>query len=127
MTQLLNTDAENMLEDKAKDLGRSIGQSAEYKALKRATDALSEDRETSTLLQQMETVRTQAQTMLDRGEQPTPEMEAQLDSLLEKAQVQGAYQRAVAAQDNYEKLMMRVNTWIAEGVKAGAQSSIILG
>jgi cell fate (sporulation/competence/biofilm development) regulator YlbF (YheA/YmcA/DUF963 family) len=116
-----------MLEDKAKDLGRTIGQSAEYKAVKRSSEALNEDRESSTLLRQMEDIRQQAQSMLDRGQQPTAEMETQLDALLEQVQTHAAYQRAVVAQDNFDKLMLRVNTWIADGIKAGATSSIILG
>jgi len=43
-----------MIEDKAKDLGRLIGQSSEYQAVKRASDALNEDKDTVTLLQKME-------------------------------------------------------------------------
>ncbi|MBC8087568.1 MAG: YlbF family regulator [Phycisphaerae bacterium] len=116
-----------MLEDKAKDLGRTIGQSEEYKAVKRSSEALNEDRESSTLLQQMEAIRQEAQAMLDRGQQPTAEMETQLDGLLEQVQTHASYQRAVVAQDNFDKLMLRVNTWIADGIKAGATSSIILG
>lgn len=116
-----------MLEDKAKDLGRTIGQSAEYKAVKKSSEALNEDRESSTLLRQMENIRQEAQAMLDRGQQPTQEMEVQLDGLLEQVQTHAVYQRAVVAQDNFDKLMLRVNTWIADGIKAGATSSIILG
>lgn len=116
-----------MLEDKARDLGRTIGQSAEYKAVKRSSEALNEDRESSTLLRQMEGIRTEAQAMIDRGQQPTQEMETQLDALLEQVQTKDAYQRALVAQDNFDKLMMRVNQWIADGIKAGSASSIILG
>ena len=114
-----------MLEDKAKDLGRTIGQSAEYKAVKRSSEALNEDRESSELLRQMESIRQEAQAMLDRGQQPTQEMETQLDALLEQVQTHAAYQRAVVAQDNFDKLMMRVNEWISEGIRKGATSSII--
>ena len=116
-----------MLEDKAKDLGRTIGQSAEYKAVKQSSEALNENRESATLLRQMEDIRQEAQAMLDRGQQPTQEMEVQLDALLEQVQTHEVYQRAVVAQENFDKLMLRVNTWIADGIKAGATSSIILG
>src|ERR1700712_4595483 len=116
-----------MLEDKAKDLGRTIGQSAEYKAVKRSSEALNENRESSTLIRQMEGIRQEAQAMMDRGQQPTAEMEQQLDALLEQVQTHTVYQQAVVAQDNFDKLMMRVNQWIADGIKAGAVSSIILG
>ena len=116
-----------MLEDKAKELGRSIGQSEEYKAVKRSSEALSQDAEASTLLRRMEAIRTEAQSMIDRGNEPTPEMEQELDELLGKVQTQPNYQRAVVAQDNFDKLMLRVNSWIADGIKAGATSPIILG
>lgn len=116
-----------MLEGKAKDLGRTIGQSDEYKAVKRSSEALNNDREASTVLRQMEKIRQDAQAMIDRGEEPTNEMEQQLDTLLQQVQVNSSYQAAISAQDNFDKLMLRVNTWIADGIRAGATSSIILG
>jgi cell fate (sporulation/competence/biofilm development) regulator YlbF (YheA/YmcA/DUF963 family) len=114
-----------MLEDKAKELGRMIGQSPEYQALKRSSEALNDDRDAVTLLQQMEKLRGDAQQLIQSGENPTPEMEQQLDSMLEKIQAQAAYQRAVAAQENFDKLMLRVNQWIMDGMKKGAASPII--
>jgi len=39
--------------------------------------------------------------------------------------VNATYQRAIAAQDNFDKLMLRVNEWISEGIRKGAASSII--
>lgn len=115
----------SMLEDKAKELGRIIGQSGEYQAVKRANDTLNGDREAVTLLRQMEQLRMEAQRMIERGEQPTPEMEQQLDGLLEKVQVNPAYQGVAAAQENFDKVMMRVNEWILEGIQRGAASPII--
>jgi cell fate (sporulation/competence/biofilm development) regulator YlbF (YheA/YmcA/DUF963 family) len=116
---------EGMLEEKAKDLGRVIGQSPEYQALRKSSEALNEDRDSVTLLQQMETLRGEAQRLIQNGENPTPEMEEKLDSMLEKIQSQAAYQRAVVAQENFDKLMLRVNQWIMEGMKKGATSPII--
>jgi cell fate (sporulation/competence/biofilm development) regulator YlbF (YheA/YmcA/DUF963 family) len=114
-----------MLEEKAQDLGRVIGQSSEYQAVKRTSEALNNDREAVTLLRQMEQIRLDAQAMIERGENPTPEMEQQLDALLGQVQVNPVYQRAIAAQENFDKLMLRVNTWISEGIRKGATSSII--
>ena len=114
-----------MIDDKAKELGRLIGQSSEYQAVKRANDALGGDKEAVTLLQQMETLRTDAQRMIERGERPSEEMEQSLDDLLGKVQRNATYQRLVVAQENYDKLMMKVNDWIVEGIKKGATSSII--
>jgi cell fate (sporulation/competence/biofilm development) regulator YlbF (YheA/YmcA/DUF963 family) len=114
-----------MLEEKAKDLGRVIGQSPEYQAVKRSSEALNADREAVTLLQQMEKIRMDAQQMVQRGEQPTEEMERELDELLTKVQANTVYQRAISAQENFDKVMYQVNNWIMEGMKKGATSSII--
>jgi len=114
-----------MIEDKAKELGRLIGQSPEYQAVKRANDALSQDSAAVALLRQMEQLRMNAQQMMQRGERPTEEMEKELDGLLGQVQGQAVYQRLVAAQENFDKVMMKVNDWILDGIRTGAQSRII--
>jgi len=114
-----------MIEEKAKDLGRLIGQANEYKEVKRASDALNEDKETVALLQRMEQLRLNAQRMLQRGERPTEEMEHELDSLLSQIQGRATYQRLLVAQENFDKIMGRVNDWILEGIEKGAASPII--
>jgi len=115
-----------MIEEKARDLGRLIGQSKEYQELKRANDALGQDTEAVKLLKDMERLRADAQRMISRGERPTQEMERQLEDLLSKVQVQTAYQRLIAAQENFDKQMARVNDWILEGIEKGAASPIIM-
>jgi cell fate (sporulation/competence/biofilm development) regulator YlbF (YheA/YmcA/DUF963 family) len=114
-----------MLEEKARELGRLIGQSAEYQTVKRANDALNGDRQSVTLLRRMEEIRVEAQRMIENGEQPTPQMEQELDQLLGQVQVSPIYQRAVSAQENFDKIMLQVNDWIMDGIKKGATSSII--
>jgi len=114
-----------MIEDKAKELGRLIGQSPEYQAVKRANDALGQDQAAVALLKQMEQLRMNAQQMLQRGERPTEEMEKQLDGLLGQVQGQSVYQRLVSAQENFDKTMAKVNDWIVDGIERGATSSII--
>ena len=114
-----------MLEEKARELGRVIGQSPEYQAVKRSSEALNGDREAVAILQQMEKIRMDAQKMIQSGEQPTEEMEQQLDDLLSKVQSNPVYQRAISAQENFDKVMYQVNNWIMDGMKKGATSSII--
>src|SRR5689334_8928256 len=114
-----------MLDEKARELGRLIGQSPEYQAVKRANDALNEDRDTVTLLQQMEKLRLDAQRMMGRGERPGPDMEEQLDSLLGRIQERPTYQRLLVSQENFDKVMGRVNEWILDGMEKGAASPII--
>ena len=114
-----------MIEDKAKELGRLIGQSPEYQAVKRANDALGQDAAAVALLRQMEQLRMNAQQMLQRGERPTEEMEKQLDELLNQVQGRATYQRLLVAQENFDKIMARANDWILEGIEKGAASPII--
>ncbi|HVA56561.1 MAG: YlbF family regulator [Gemmatimonadaceae bacterium] len=115
-----------MIEEKAKDLGRLIGQSAEYQGLKRANEALGEDKDAVAMLRQMEQLRVDAQRMIARGERPTPEMEQQLDDLLAKVQGQPVYQRLIVSQENFDKTMAKVNDWILDGIEKGASSPIIM-
>jgi cell fate (sporulation/competence/biofilm development) regulator YlbF (YheA/YmcA/DUF963 family) len=114
-----------MIEDKAKELGRLIGQSNEYKAVKRSSDTLNDDKDTVGLLQKMEQLRVNAQRMLQRGERPTEDMERELDTLLTQVQGRPTYQTLLVAQENFDKVMGRVNDWILEGIEKGATSSII--
>ncbi len=115
-----------MIEEKARELGRFIGQSKEYQELKRANEALGQDADAMKLLKAMEQLRAEAQRMIERGERPTQEMERQLDDLLQKVQVQAVYQRLIAAQENFDKLMTRANEWIMDGIEKGAASPIIM-
>ena len=55
-----------MLNERAVELGRLIGQSTEYQAVKRANATLNEDAEAMALLQKMEGLRTSAQQMIER-------------------------------------------------------------
>jgi cell fate (sporulation/competence/biofilm development) regulator YlbF (YheA/YmcA/DUF963 family) len=115
-----------MIDERARDLGRLVGQSKEYQELKRANEALSQDADAMKLLKAMEQLRADAQKMIAKGERPTQEMERQLDELLGKVQMQGAFQRLVSAQENFDKLMAKVNDWIVEGIEKGAASPIIM-
>ena len=114
-----------MIEAKAKELGRLVGQSSEYQSVKRASDSLNDDKDTVALLQKMEQLRTTAQRMLQRGERPTEEMERELDTLLGQVQARPSYQRLLVAQENFDKIMGHVNDWILEGIEKGAASPII--
>jgi cell fate (sporulation/competence/biofilm development) regulator YlbF (YheA/YmcA/DUF963 family) len=114
-----------MLHERAVELGRLIGQSDEYKAVRRANDALGADADAMTLLRRMEQLRQEASAMMDRGDQPTAEMEQELEKLLGQVQVNPLYQRMIVAQENFDKIMVQVNQWILEGIKKGATSGII--
>ncbi len=114
-----------MLQDKAIEMGRLIGQSAEYQAVKRANEALNDDKELVAALQRMEELRRDAEALMQAGSNPTPKMEEELEQLLTKVQGSALYQRFIAANENFDKVMQQVNQWMLEGIKKGAASPII--
>ena len=114
-----------MIPEKAKELGRLIGQSAEYDALKRAQSRVEEAPE---LREKMQRLRKLAQALEQQAERGTPPAEADVagyDDLLTAIQSDSLYQSVVAAQSNFDKLMLRVNEQILDGIEKGAASPII--
>jgi len=114
-----------VIDDKALELGRLLGQSEEYRALVRATDRMKEDAECQKLLAEVERVAQQIDRAAQAGQEPNKEQVEQYDRALETAQANAVYQQVVAAQANFEKLMARMNARIYEGIKKGAASPII--
>src|SRR5436189_3973599 len=114
-----------VLEEKAEDLGRVLGQTEEYKALRRATEALREDQAVQKVLAEAEQLAQEIERVAQQGNEPTKEQVEQYDRALQSVQANSVYQQMVAAQANFEKLMARINARIYEGIKKGAASPII--
>lgn len=114
-----------MLDEKAQELGRLLGQTDEYKALRRATDRLHEDPELQKLLAEVDRLAQQLETVARQGQEPPKDQIEQYDRALSTVQGNPVYQQVVAAQTNFEKLMAKVNERIYDGIKKGAASPII--
>jgi molecular chaperone GrpE len=93
--------------------------------VKRANEALSEDKDVVAALQRMEQLRHDAEALMQAGSSPTPAMEQELDQLLSKVQQSSLYQRFISANENFDKVMQQVNQWMLDGIKKGAASPII--
>jgi cell fate (sporulation/competence/biofilm development) regulator YlbF (YheA/YmcA/DUF963 family) len=114
-----------VLEEKAEELGRVLGQSDEYKALRRATEALRENQELQKTLAEAERLAQDIERVAQQGTEPTKEQVEKYDQALQTVQGDPVYQQMVATQTNFQKLMDRVNARIYEGIKKGAASPII--
>ena len=114
-----------MIDEKAQDLGRLIGQTEEYKSLKRASERLKEDAECQRLLGDMERLANEIEAVARTGTEPTVEQTDKYDTAVQSIQVSPVYQQMAAAQANFEKLMAKVNARIYEGIQKGAASPII--
>ena len=114
-----------MIWDKAQDLGRMIGQSAEYQALRRAEATLREDKETVAKLDQIQTLARQVDQMVSSGQMPDQVTAESYESAIRDLEMSPVGQAYVVARSNFEKLMAKVNQQISEGMEKGATSSII--
>jgi cell fate (sporulation/competence/biofilm development) regulator YlbF (YheA/YmcA/DUF963 family) len=111
--------------DKAQELGRHIGQSSEYQALRRAESSLREDKETVTKLDQIQTLARQVDQAIAQGQMPDQATAEAYENAVRDLETSTVGQAYVVARSNFEKLMARVNQQISEGMEKGATSSII--
>jgi cell fate (sporulation/competence/biofilm development) regulator YlbF (YheA/YmcA/DUF963 family) len=111
--------------DKAQDLGRLIGQSPEYQALRRAESTLREDKETVTKLDQIQALARQVDQAVSGGHMPDQATAEAYENAVRDLEMSPVGQAYVVARANFEKLMARVNQQISEGMEKGATSSII--
>jgi cell fate (sporulation/competence/biofilm development) regulator YlbF (YheA/YmcA/DUF963 family) len=111
--------------DKAQDLGRQIGQSAEYQALRRAEATLREDKDTVAKLDQIQTLARQVDQMVATGQKPDKATAESYETAVRDLEMSPVGQAYVVARSNFEKLMAKVNQQISEGMEKGATSSII--
>ena len=114
-----------MIDQKAQELGRLLGQSEEYKTLVRASDRMKEDSTCRTLLAEVERAAQDIERAAQEGREPPKGQIEQYDRALQSVQTNSVYQQVVAAQANFEKLMAKVNARIYDGMKQGAASPII--
>ncbi len=114
-----------MIWDKAQDLGRLIGQSPEYQALRRAEASLREDKDTVAKLEQIQTLARQVDQLVAQGQMPDQATAGAYENAVRDLEMSPVGQAYVVARANFEKLMTRVNQQISEGMEKGATSSII--
>ncbi|CAN5782295.1 YlbF family regulator [soil metagenome] len=114
------------IKDKAQELGRVLGQTDEYKALAKARQRLSEDRDAVTAMNQLSELEREISASLQAGQEPSDEAKTAYESVFGELQASPVYQGIVAAQSNFDKILQRMNEEISRGIETGAQSRIIL-
>ncbi|HEU4699511.1 MAG TPA: YlbF family regulator [Gemmatimonadales bacterium] len=114
-----------MIWDKAQELGRLIGQSNEFQALRRAEQALRDDRDTVAKLDQIQTLARQIDQQMATGQLPEQTVTDEYEQAVRALETSVTGQAYVTARANFEKLMAKVNEQISQGMEKGATSSII--
>jgi cell fate (sporulation/competence/biofilm development) regulator YlbF (YheA/YmcA/DUF963 family) len=111
--------------DKAQELGRLIGQTPETKALRRAETTLREDKDTVTKLDRIQTLARQVDQQVAQGQMPDETTAQEYETAVRELENSPIGQAYVVARSNFEKLMVKVNQQISEGIEKGAASNII--
>jgi cell fate (sporulation/competence/biofilm development) regulator YlbF (YheA/YmcA/DUF963 family) len=114
-----------MIDEKAVDLGRMIGQTDEYKALRRAHEQVRDVQALQDQMGRLHMVAADLERATSEGREPPEPLVQEYDSLLSTIQGDPKYQAVIAAQSNFDKLMLRVNEQIMEGIRRGSASPII--
>ena len=114
------------LAEMAKDLGKALAGTEEYQALKRTISGTADDRELAELRTELEGLEGQIEASLRAGKEPGEELKAGYEEAVERLQVSATYQRLVSAQTNFDKVLLKVNQTIQEGIAEGAGSRIIM-
>ncbi|MGH7586399.1 MAG: YlbF family regulator [Gemmatimonadales bacterium] len=114
-----------MIFDKAQELGRMIGQSDEYKALRRAETTLRDDKDTVAKLEKIQKLATEVERAMAQGQMPSEETAQSYEGAVRDLETSSIGQAYVVARANFDKLMGRVNEQIGQGIERGATSGII--
>lgn len=116
----------NKIMEMANDLGQALGRTDEYQALSRAATAVGDDRELSALQTELEKLESDMVSDLQRGKEPEEEQRDRYEALARDLQSRPEFQRLIAAQTNFDKLLQKVNETISKGIQEGARGRIIL-
>jgi len=111
--------------DKAEELGRLIGQTPEYKALRRSETSLRYDQDEQGKMELIQKLARQMDELVAQGQMPDQATAETYEQAVRELEVSPTGQAYAVARANFEKVMIKVNQLIAQGMEKGAQSSII--
>lgn len=114
-----------MIWDKAEELGRLIGQTQEYKTLRRAETTLREDQEAQAKVDLIQKLARQMDELVATGQMPDQAAAEAYEQAVRELEVSPSGQAYAVARANFEKVMVKVNQMIAQGMEKGASSNII--
>jgi cell fate (sporulation/competence/biofilm development) regulator YlbF (YheA/YmcA/DUF963 family) len=111
--------------DKAEELGRLIGQTPEYKTLRRAETSLRENAEAQAKVDLIQKLARQMDELVSSGQMPDQATTEMYETAVRDLEVSPSGQAYAVARANFEKVMIKVNQLIAQGMEKGAASTII--
>ena len=113
------------LMEMATDLGRALAQADEYQVLKRAVASADDDRAIAESKSELEALEKRIEESLRTGGEPDDELKEEYEDAVGRLQTNTTYQVLVSAQANFEKIILKVNQTIQEGIDKGSESRIV--
>ncbi len=110
----------------AKDMGRALARTDEYQILKVVVASTDDDREMAELRTELESLERRIEKALQAGSEPDDELKSSYEDAVGRLQASSTYQQLVSAQANFDKILLKVNQTIQEGIVEGAESRIIM-
>jgi cell fate (sporulation/competence/biofilm development) regulator YlbF (YheA/YmcA/DUF963 family) len=114
------------LEQLAESLGQGLGRTEEYQALRKAAQAVDEDREITELRNNLDRLEAELMAHLRSGKEPSEEDRERYEAMARDLQGRALYQRLVAAQANFDKILQKTNETMARAMQSAGESRIIL-
>lgn len=115
-----------LLIEKARELGRLLGQTPEYQAVTRAQQRLESDREAVATMNRLAELEIEVAAALRNGHEPADTLKAEYEQVFSTLQSLAEYQGFIAAQTNFDKQVSKVNDEISRGIDTASRSRIIL-
>jgi len=112
--------------EQARSLGNALARTEEYQALRRAIKDADNDRDIAEVRSHLQRLEGTISADLRAGKEPEQAVAEEYESVVGRLQANPTYQRLVAAQANFDKVLQKVNGTIAQGMEEGAESRIIL-
>ncbi len=108
--------------DKAKELGREIRDTAEYKELERVTQNVEGDSQAGDLIKEIQELQQQIQFAQQSGVQPSAEQIERFNTLKSEMDSSLTIQAYAKAQNDFSEFMQSVNKSISQGINPKIES-----
>ena len=114
------------IQEMAKELGGALARTDEYQAFRRAMEGADKDRDLVEIRNRIQALESQLEASIRAAQEPDEALKVTYAETAEELQTMPAFQRLIAAQTNFEKVMYKVNETVSKGIEEGAQSRIII-
>ncbi len=104
---------------KAKELGKEIRKTEQYRELERVSENMQEDAEANQMVKEIQDLQQQIQFAQQSGVQPSQEQIEEFNNLKNKMDTSLTIQAYAKAQNDFSEFMQDVNSAISEGISPG--------